>query len=184
VAVRSVRLEDVDQLARLFNQFGHPQTADGLRLALEGVLADPRAEVLVADDNGALVGATTYFMVVPVAHDNRVPGAGSRRSYSTRRTVATASPDARGSGRKRPRGTRRARGSRPPTPVPRSRRDTSLTPTCSLPDAGPGRRGAQVDRGTPSASVAGNDETHRRRGSGGAGRRLQASDTSRRRSKV
>jgi len=70
VAVRSVRLEDVDQLARLFDQLGHPQTADGLRTALVGVLADPRADVLVADDDGAVVGAAAYFMV-PVAHDSR-----------------------------------------------------------------------------------------------------------------
>jgi GNAT superfamily N-acetyltransferase len=70
VTVRSVRLEDVDQLARLFDQLGHPQTAAGLRAVLEGVLADPRADVLVADDNGALLGAATYFMV-PVAHDSR-----------------------------------------------------------------------------------------------------------------
>jgi GNAT superfamily N-acetyltransferase len=70
LSVRSVRLEEVDQLARLFEQLGHPQTADGLRLALEGVLVDPRADVLVADDNGVLVGAATFFMV-PVAHDSR-----------------------------------------------------------------------------------------------------------------
>ncbi len=70
VAIRSARLEDVDQLARLFDQLGHRQTPDALRAALESVLADPRAEVLVADDGEALVGATTYFFV-PVAHDSR-----------------------------------------------------------------------------------------------------------------
>ncbi|MDP9294022.1 MAG: GNAT family N-acetyltransferase [Actinomycetota bacterium] len=70
VAVRSARLEDADQLARLFDQFGDPQTGDVLRGPLENVLADPRADVLVADDRGALVGAATYFLV-PVAHDSR-----------------------------------------------------------------------------------------------------------------
>jgi GNAT superfamily N-acetyltransferase len=70
VAIRSARLEDADQLARLFDQLGHPQTGDVLRGPLENVLADPRADVLVADDRGALVGATTYFLV-PVAHDSR-----------------------------------------------------------------------------------------------------------------
>jgi GNAT superfamily N-acetyltransferase len=70
VAVRAARLEDVDQLARLFDQLGYPQTADGLRSALEGVRADPRAGVLVADDGGAVVGAATYFFV-PVVHDSR-----------------------------------------------------------------------------------------------------------------
>lgn len=68
LAVRSVRLEDVDQLARLFGQLGYSQTADGLRVALEGLIADPRADVLVADEGGVLMGAATYFMV-PVAHD-------------------------------------------------------------------------------------------------------------------
>jgi GNAT superfamily N-acetyltransferase len=70
VAVRSARLEDADQLACLFDQLGHPQTADALRGRLENVLPDPRADVLVADDGGTLVGAATYFLV-PVAHDNR-----------------------------------------------------------------------------------------------------------------
>jgi GNAT superfamily N-acetyltransferase len=68
--VRSARLSDADQLARLFGQLGHPQTGDALRGRLENVLADPRAGVLVADDRGALVGAATYFFV-PVAHDSR-----------------------------------------------------------------------------------------------------------------
>jgi GNAT superfamily N-acetyltransferase len=34
------------------------------------MLADPRADVLGADHDGALVGAATYFFV-PVAHDSR-----------------------------------------------------------------------------------------------------------------
>ena len=70
VAVRSARLDDADQLAHLFDQLGHPQTEDALRGRLESVLPDPRADVLVADDGVALVGAATYFLV-PVAHDNR-----------------------------------------------------------------------------------------------------------------
>jgi predicted N-acetyltransferase YhbS len=70
VAVRSARREDADQLARLFDQLGHPQAEDELRGRLESVLADPRADVLVATDAEALVGAATYFLV-PVAHDNR-----------------------------------------------------------------------------------------------------------------
>ena len=69
VAVRSARLEDADQLARLFDQLGYPQTGDALRGPLESMLADPRADVLVADDGGALVGAATYFFV-PVAHES------------------------------------------------------------------------------------------------------------------
>ena len=70
VAVRSARLEDADRLTGLFDQLGHPQTPDVLRRRLEEVLSDPRANVLVADDDGALVGAATYFLV-PVAHDSR-----------------------------------------------------------------------------------------------------------------
>ena len=69
VAVRSARLEDADQLARLFGQLGHHQRVDELRARLERVLADPRANVIVADDAGTLVGAATYFFV-PVAHDD------------------------------------------------------------------------------------------------------------------
>jgi GNAT superfamily N-acetyltransferase len=70
VAVRSARLADADQLARLFDQLGYPQTGDALRGPLENMLADPRADVLVADDGGGLVGAATYLLV-PVAHDSR-----------------------------------------------------------------------------------------------------------------
>ena len=70
VAVRSAGLDDANQLARLFEQLGHPQTEDALRGRLANVLADPRADVLVAEDGGALVGAATYFFV-PVAHDTR-----------------------------------------------------------------------------------------------------------------
>jgi GNAT superfamily N-acetyltransferase len=70
VAVRSARLEDADQLARLFDQLGHPQAEDELRGRLEHVLADPRADLLVATDAEALVGAANYFLV-PVVHDNR-----------------------------------------------------------------------------------------------------------------
>jgi GNAT superfamily N-acetyltransferase len=70
VIVRSARVDDVDQLARLFDELGHPQTNDGLAAALQAALADTRAGVLVADDTGALVGAATYFLV-PVVHDGR-----------------------------------------------------------------------------------------------------------------
>jgi GNAT superfamily N-acetyltransferase len=70
VAVRSAHLDDAAQLARLFNQLGYPQTKETLRGRLESVLADPRADVLVADDGGGVVGAATYFLV-PVAHDDR-----------------------------------------------------------------------------------------------------------------
>jgi ribosomal protein S18 acetylase RimI-like enzyme len=71
VAIRSARQEDADRLARLLDQLGHPQTGDALRGRLENVLADPRADVLVAiDASGALVGAATYYLV-PVAHDSR-----------------------------------------------------------------------------------------------------------------
>jgi GNAT superfamily N-acetyltransferase len=69
VAVRSALLEDADRLARLFDQLGYPQTGDALRGPLENMLADPRADVLVADDGRALVGAATYYFV-PVAHDS------------------------------------------------------------------------------------------------------------------
>lgn len=70
VAVRSARLDDANQLARLFEQLGHPQAECGLRGQLANVLADPRAGVLVAEDGEVLVGAATYFFV-PVAHDTR-----------------------------------------------------------------------------------------------------------------
>jgi GNAT superfamily N-acetyltransferase len=70
LAVRSVRLDDAEQLAPLFEQLGYPQTTEALRERLASVLSDPRAEVLVADDGEALVGAATYFLV-PVAHDDR-----------------------------------------------------------------------------------------------------------------
>jgi GNAT superfamily N-acetyltransferase len=70
VVVRSARLEEADQLARLFAQFGHPQTGDALRAPLANLLADPRGDALVAADRGALVGVATYFLV-PVAHDGR-----------------------------------------------------------------------------------------------------------------
>jgi N-acetylglutamate synthase-like GNAT family acetyltransferase len=70
VTVRSARLEDVDHLARLFDQLGYPQTAGALHNRLESLLADARAGVLVADSSGSLVGVATYFLV-PVAHDDR-----------------------------------------------------------------------------------------------------------------
>jgi N-acetylglutamate synthase-like GNAT family acetyltransferase len=70
VVVRSARPEDADQLARLFDQLGHQQVVDELHARLESVLADPRADVLVADDAGTLIGAATCFLV-PVAHDDR-----------------------------------------------------------------------------------------------------------------
>ena len=70
IAVRSAGGADADQLARLFDQLDHPQTVEALRGRLEGVLSDPRADVLVADNGRALVGAATYFFV-PVAHDSR-----------------------------------------------------------------------------------------------------------------
>jgi GNAT superfamily N-acetyltransferase len=70
VPVRPARLEDADQLAGLFDQLGHPQTADALRGPIENLLADPRGDVLVAEDRGALLGAASYFFV-PVAHDTR-----------------------------------------------------------------------------------------------------------------
>lgn len=69
-SLSSARLEDADQLAGLFDQLGHPQRVETLRDSLVNVLADPRADVLVAAKSGALVGAVTYFLV-PVAHDSR-----------------------------------------------------------------------------------------------------------------
>jgi predicted N-acetyltransferase YhbS len=70
VIVRSARLADADRLAGLFDQLGHPQTEAALRHRLTTALADPRAAVLVADEDGAVVGAATCFFV-PVAHDAR-----------------------------------------------------------------------------------------------------------------
>jgi GNAT superfamily N-acetyltransferase len=70
VVVRSARLDDLDHLARLFDQLGYPQTVDALSGALADVHADPRAGVLLADDHGAVVGAATYYFV-PVMHDRR-----------------------------------------------------------------------------------------------------------------
>jgi GNAT superfamily N-acetyltransferase len=70
VAVRSARPEDADQLARLFDQLGHRLAVDDLHARLESLLADPRADVLVADDSGTLVGAATCFLL-PVAHEGR-----------------------------------------------------------------------------------------------------------------
>ena len=70
VAIRSARLHDADQLARLFGELGHPRTGDAIAGSLKNVLADPRADVLVAQNGAALVGAATYFFV-PVAHDSR-----------------------------------------------------------------------------------------------------------------
>jgi GNAT superfamily N-acetyltransferase len=70
VTVRPARLEDAGDLARLFDQLGHPQTVEGLRDALEEAGADPRAGILVADDAGGVVGAATYYFV-PVVHDRR-----------------------------------------------------------------------------------------------------------------
>jgi GNAT superfamily N-acetyltransferase len=70
VAVRSARLGDADHLARLFDQLGYPGTGAALRGPLEAILRDPRANVLVADDGGAVAGAATYYLV-PVAHESR-----------------------------------------------------------------------------------------------------------------
>jgi GNAT superfamily N-acetyltransferase len=69
VTVRSACLEDADQLARLFDQLGYPQTDGTLRAAIRSVLGDPRADLLVADKGGALLGVTTYFLV-QAAHDS------------------------------------------------------------------------------------------------------------------
>jgi GNAT superfamily N-acetyltransferase len=70
IAVRSARPEDAEQLAPLFEQLGYPQVSYELRERLASVLSDPRADVIVADDDGALVGAATCYFV-PVAHDDR-----------------------------------------------------------------------------------------------------------------
>jgi N-acetylglutamate synthase-like GNAT family acetyltransferase len=70
MVVRSARLEDADPLARLFGQLGHPQSRDAFRDRLQSVLGDPRADVLVADERGTLVGAAACYFV-PVAHDDR-----------------------------------------------------------------------------------------------------------------
>lgn len=69
VTVRSARPEDAIQLARLFDQLGYLQTPDALRCAISSVLDDPRSDLLLAEDGGALVGAISCFFV-PVAHDS------------------------------------------------------------------------------------------------------------------
>jgi GNAT superfamily N-acetyltransferase len=69
MVVRSARVEDADQLVLLFDQLGRREAADGLSSRLEALLADPRADVFVADDGGAIVGLATYFLV-PVAHED------------------------------------------------------------------------------------------------------------------
>ena len=68
--VRSARVEDAEQLARLFDQLGYPQPGETLRGALETTLEDPHAAVLVADRDGVLAGAATCYFV-PVAHESR-----------------------------------------------------------------------------------------------------------------
>jgi GNAT superfamily N-acetyltransferase len=66
--VRPAELTDVDGLIRLLGQLGYPEAIDGLLNRLEMMLADPRAEVLVAEHAGALLGLATIFFV-PVAHE-------------------------------------------------------------------------------------------------------------------
>jgi hypothetical protein len=56
VTVRPAEIADVDGLARLFLQLGYSGAGDGLPDRLEMMLADPRADVLVAEDGGALLG--------------------------------------------------------------------------------------------------------------------------------
>jgi N-acetylglutamate synthase-like GNAT family acetyltransferase len=70
VSVRAAGRDDAEQLARLFDQLGHPQTKGVLRDAIERASGDPRAGVLVATDGAVVVGATTYALV-PVLHDGR-----------------------------------------------------------------------------------------------------------------
>jgi GNAT superfamily N-acetyltransferase len=70
LAVRSARLQDAEDLARLFGELGHRQTTDALRGPLEAALGGARAGVLVAEARGAVIGAATYFFV-PVVHDTR-----------------------------------------------------------------------------------------------------------------
>jgi N-acetylglutamate synthase-like GNAT family acetyltransferase len=69
VTVRSAELADVEGLARLFRELGYPTAADGLLVRLKTMLADPRADVLVAEDRGTLLGLATIFFV-PVAHES------------------------------------------------------------------------------------------------------------------
>jgi len=66
--VRPAELTDVDGLISLLSQLGYPEAIDGLLNRLEMMLADPRAEVLVAEHAGALLGLATIFFV-PVAHE-------------------------------------------------------------------------------------------------------------------
>jgi GNAT superfamily N-acetyltransferase len=67
--IRSAKATDVEGLVRLFRQLGYPEAGYGLRSRLRAMLADKRADVLVAGDGCSLVGAATIFFV-PVAHEN------------------------------------------------------------------------------------------------------------------
>ena len=69
LTVRSAEITDVDGLVRLFLQLGHSGAGDGLPVRLKMLLADPRADALVAQDGGALLGLATIFFV-PVAHES------------------------------------------------------------------------------------------------------------------
>ena len=69
VKIRLGDIADFEALAHLFCQLGYPEASEGLTERLETLLADPRADILVADDTHTLVGlATTFF--VPVAHES------------------------------------------------------------------------------------------------------------------
>jgi GNAT superfamily N-acetyltransferase len=96
VRVREARAGDAVALAQLFAQLGYPDGPTLIGARVEAVGAEPASTVLVADEDGALVGFVSAS-VIPLAHEDgswcRIPAlvvSSDRRRAGVGRTLVEA----------------------------------------------------------------------------------------------
>jgi GNAT superfamily N-acetyltransferase len=69
VRVREARSDDAAALVPLFAQLGYPDAPARIGVRVEAAGAEPASTVLVAEENGAVVGLVSAS-VIPLAHED------------------------------------------------------------------------------------------------------------------
>jgi GNAT superfamily N-acetyltransferase len=69
VELREPRAADVEAIADLLDQLGHPSSAEQVRTRLERVMEDPHGFVLVAESGGRVVALAAAYITLQLERD-------------------------------------------------------------------------------------------------------------------
>ncbi len=71
IAIRPAEVGDAEAIAPLLGELGHPQTPDVIRRRLEELAGFPSTRVLVATNEGEVIGVGTLNFI-PLLHEQKI----------------------------------------------------------------------------------------------------------------